>query len=434
MTQGRVGHRATPSDATDLHRRRLSLLVAVQVVGGLSVGSVVAAGGLLAVDLGGSTSWSGASAAAVTLGAGLTAFPLSRIAARHGRRRSLATGWSVAAVGAGGGAASAAVGSIGLFVVAMLLFGAGLATSLQSRYAATDSSRPGRRARDLSTVVWATTLGAVTGPLLAAVAGRWASAVGAPELAGPFAVSACGAVVAALLLGLLPPGTPPRPGSTPDDDRPVGTPPVVRRPARRTLRPTALMRDVHGRCAVAAIVLSHVVMVVLMSMTPSHLAHIGRDLGSIGAVLSMHLAGMYAGSPVFGWLTDRFGARLVILVGQVLLSCGVVLVATGAGAHEAVSIGMIAAGLGWSASLIAAATMLTESVRPEDRAAAQGMTDTSMNLLGAVAVAGAGPVVQALGFRPLALLAGLLVLPVLAATRGAGRQEPSATHRLPSDG
>ena len=438
MTRRTLRRRETsphrPDAAAGAHRRTLLLLVAVQVVGGLSVGASIPVGGLLAADLAGSTAWAGASAAAVTLGAALTAVPLSRIAARHGRRKSLVTGWSLAAVGASGVGLSAAVGSFALFLVGMLLFGAGLATSLQSRYAATDTSRPGRRARDLSTVVWATTVGAVVGPVVAAVAGRWALAVGAPQLAGPFAISACGAVIAALLLqGLLRPGRLGRipPAGVPDDAPPAGEQSPVQHPERLAARLATLMRDARTRCAMTATVLSHAVMVVLMSMVPIHLAHVGSDLTAIGTVLSMHLAGMYAAAPLFGWLTDRLGARSIIVVGQILLAGAVVLVAAGPRAHVALAAGLVAAGLGWSASLIAASTMLTESVRDEDRPAAQGVSDTSMNLLGAVAVAGAGPVVHFLGFQPLAVLAGLLIPPVLVATRSATRSPTVSRSELP---
>jgi len=65
--------------------------------------------------------------------------------------------------------------------------------------------------------------------------------------------------------------------------------------------------------AVLTIALSHMVMVSVMSMTPAHLSAEGHSLADVGFTISLHIAGMYAFSPVFGWLTDKFGAIRIVI-------------------------------------------------------------------------------------------------------------------------
>ena len=74
----------------------------------------------------------------------------------------------------------------------------------------------------------------------------------------------------------------------------------------------------------AAIALGHTVMVSVMVMTPVHMRQEGATLNIVGLVISVHVFGMYALSPVVGWLADRFGRIPVILLGQLILVVAVV--------------------------------------------------------------------------------------------------------------
>lgn len=82
-------------DRARVQRRAVSVLVAVQVVGGLGVGAALSVGGLIAEALTGSQSWAGMATTTITLGAALFALPLAGLAARRGRRPGLGTGWLV---------------------------------------------------------------------------------------------------------------------------------------------------------------------------------------------------------------------------------------------------------------------------------------------------------------------------------------------------
>ena len=76
--------------------------------------------------------------------------------------------------------------SFPLLLLGMTVFGASNAANLQSRYAAADLAEPEQRARAISFVVWATTIGAVLGPNIADPAGRSVAALGVPATAGGF--------------------------------------------------------------------------------------------------------------------------------------------------------------------------------------------------------------------------------------------------------
>ena len=87
-----------------------------------------------------------------------------------------------------------------LLFATLFVYGAGSATNLQARYAGADLADPDHRARAISRVLVATTLGGVVGPLLAGPTGHLAHMVGVPHLAGPFILAGASYVAAAVVL------------------------------------------------------------------------------------------------------------------------------------------------------------------------------------------------------------------------------------------
>ncbi|HEX7744052.1 MAG TPA: MFS transporter, partial [Micromonosporaceae bacterium] len=190
---------APPADRLDvgrIQRRTLRLLFGTQTVGGIGVTIGIAVGALLAARLGG-TAVSGLAASSAVVGAALIAVPVTRIMAARGRRAGLATAYLAGAVGGALIVAAAVAGWVPLLFLGMLLFGGGTAANLQARYAAVDLAEPSRRGRQLSLIVWATTIGAVAAPNFAALADDVGGGLGLPQLSGPFAFS----VVAFLVAG-----------------------------------------------------------------------------------------------------------------------------------------------------------------------------------------------------------------------------------------
>ena len=398
-----------------VQRRTLRLLFLTQVVSGVGIAIGASVGALLAAEIA-SIRVSGIALSANVVGGALFAVPATAIVSRYGRRPSLAAAYGVAAVGSLIVVAAAMRDSIGLMFLGLFLFGGATTAGLQARYAAVDLAPAALRGRHLSLVVWATTIGAVVGPSLAAPAGVSLTRYGIPTLAAPFVFSALLLGLSALLLLLLlrpDPAVVAR-GMLATTD--AGSLDARDNGMRAALR--AVVSLAPARLGVSAMAIGHVVMVGVMTMTPVHIRAAGHDaphtLRLVGVVLSLHIAGMFAFSPAVGWLTDRLGRRPVIVAGIALLLVACALAGWAGHDMTRLAAGMTTLGLGWSATMVAGSTLLSESVTVELRTAAQGLSDLVMGLAGASAGAISGLVVQGWGYPTLAALAALATLPLTA--------------------
>jgi len=395
----------TERDLEVLQQRVRRILITGQVMAGLGMGATLSMGAILASRLSGSEAWSGMAATMSTLGAALAAVPLARLAGRSGRRISLFTGALLAASGAIVTIVSTMVAFFPLLLLGLALIGVGTAVNLQSRFAATDIANDRTRSRDLSLVVWATTVGAVSGPNLITPGEALGSFLGLPELAGPFVFTLAAQTLAAVVYFV---------GLRPDPlllARELARDPNIA--SAKSLGPS-VDNVVVARTAIISIALSHATMVAVMAMTPVHLVHHGASLAIVGFTISLHIAGMYALAPVFGILSDRIGRIPTILVGQVILLASLLFTGFGSENELAVVIGLVLLGLGWSAATVAGSTLLSESTIIEKRAARQGVSDLVMSGAGAAGGALAGVVLAFLGYSGLSFVALALVASVVA--------------------
>ena len=395
-------------------------LVGTQVLGGVGLSAGIAVSALLAEDVSGSAKFAGLGGTFQVLGAALIAIPMSRVMAAHGRRPGLVLGYALAAVGAVGLVTAGVIRSFPLLLVASLLFGGATASNSSSRFAAADLAAPEHRARDLSIVVWATTIGSVIGPNLAGPSAPVAEAFGVPELTGPFLFSLVGLVlaIALILLRLRPdPLVEARRRSVADGDESGPTHGSVSRGLRVAAGIPA------ARLGIATLALGHVTMVSVMVMTPLHMSHGDAGLEVIGFVISIHILGMFAFSPLTGFAVDRFGGRAVAVVGSVVLSTATLLASTSPeGDSVTLVAGLFLLGLGWSCTLVAGSTLLTAAVPVRERPGAQGASDLLMGLMAGGGGALAGVVVdrasfQALGLGALAVAVTIGLAAALTATR-----------------
>lgn len=386
-----------------VQRRTVGVLAVGQVLGGIAFGATVSLGALLAADLSGQEALSGLATASVTLGASFCAIPLARLAARRGRRVALTLGNLFALVGIAVVITAAAVRSFPLLIVGVILIGAGNAGNLQSRFAATDLAPAERRGRDLGTVVWATTVGGVLGPLLLTPGEAVGSALGMPPLTGSYAFSIVAQLAAFVLyvVALRP-------------DPLVLAQRLARSGEARRERIVEVDRPVAARYAVFAVAGSHVVMASVMAMTPIHLAHLAPDHVTVvvGTTIALHVFGMYGLSPLFGVLADRWGRIATILLGQALLAAALVLAAVAPDSQWAVLVALFLLGAGWSAATVSGAALLTESSLTALRPRRQGLSDTIMTFSAAVGAVLAGVVLSQVGYGGLALVALVVVAAV----------------------
>ena len=390
----------------DIQKRTIKVLATTQVLSGVGVAGTVAAGSLLVSSISNSETLAGLSQTSAVLGAAAMAIPLSKLTQRGGRRLGLSVGYTIGLIGA----AFAIFGGSQRILVAMLigtfLVGAASASGYQARFAATDLAEDANRSRQLSYVVWGSTIGAVTGPNLMGPSGALAESLGLPKLVGPYILAlvtlGLGALVIRLFLKPDPYLTAANLLAKSDEHHELLS-------ARKTLK--LIRQNPNALFAIAAIAIGHIAMVSVMVMTPVHMAHVDVTLTVIGLVISIHIVGMYAFSPIVGALSDRMGRRWVIRIGVLILlaSC---IVAGSADAHNSIQLGfgLFLLGLGWSCTLIAGSTLLSESVETDLRPSSQGASDLLMNLMGAGGGAMAGIVIGTLGYGWLCLFAAIPIL------------------------
>ena len=388
-----------------IQQKVIKVLASVQVLAGIGSAGTVAAGSLLVASITDSETLAGLAQTSSVLGAAAMALPLSRLTQRGGRRLGLSVGYLVGAIGA----LFAIIGGTKEILIFMLLgaflIGAASASGYQARFAATDLATDESRSRQLSFVVWGSTIGAVAGPNLMGPSGNFAEVLGLPRLVGPYVVAlitlGLGAIVIQLFLR-------PDPYFTALQIEDKGEIKNKLLPARQALR--LISQNPRALIAVAAIAIGHVAMVSVMVMTPVHMAHVEVTLTIIGLVISVHVAGMYAFSPVVGWLSDKFGRIPIIRAGVLILLLSTFVSGTAA-ADDVIRMGtgLFLLGLGWSCTLIAGSTLLSESVTNELRPSSQGASDLLMNLMGAGGGALAGVIIGTLGYGWLCFFAAIPV-------------------------
>lgn len=399
-----------PEQLSRLQKRTVKVLALGQAFGGFGLGATLSVGALLAVELSGTTAWAGAAATLSTLGSAASAIPLANLAYRMGRRVALATGAAIAITGAMSMILATSLRSFPIELLALFLLGAGSAVSLQARFAAADIPVSGPRGKDLSLVVWATTIGAVVGPNLISPGESLGLAIGLPHLAGPFLFTIFAQLTSTLIFWF---------GLRPDPlliaKEIAGLPARRINPGFKAAIEVIRERPMAGY-AVLTIALSHMVMVSVMSMTPAHLSSGGHSLSDVGLTISLHIAGMYAFAPVFGLLADRIGSVKTIVLGQFIFFAAIAVAGLGQNNFQMVMLGLFLLGLGWSAATVSGSALLTEVLPTDEKTKVQGFSDSLMNLSGAFGGAISGTILLLFTFGGLNAAALIPVVFIVVAT------------------
>jgi MFS family permease len=391
--------------AEALYRRTLRVLLVSQVLAGAGLAAGVTVGALLAEDMLGSTGAAGVPVALLTLGSAAAAVGVGRLSQRSGRRPGLAAGYAIGALGGAGIVLAAAVDSVALLFGSLLLYGSGTATNLQARYAGADLASPSHRGRAVSTVLVATTLGAVLGPNLVEPTGALAGAIGVRELAGPFMLATVAYALAAVaVLVLLRP-----------DPLLVARAAATRAPQAPAAEPSPIS-TAGVRLAASAMVLTQLVMVAVMTMTPVHMRNHGHGVAEAGLVISIHIAAMFLPSPLTGQLVDRIGRRPVLAAaGVTLLTAGMLAALAPPESMGLLTVALALLGLGWNLGMVGGTTLVTDAVPLAQRARTQGAVDLAVALSGATGGMLSGFVVASTSYAALSLAGGLLALALIPA-------------------
>ncbi|GLX20004.1 putative MFS-type transporter YddS [Streptomyces lavendulae subsp. lavendulae] len=409
-----------PADLPRLQRRTSAVLMASQILGGLGVPISIALAPVLATEISGTEALSGFASTAAVIGTALVSLPLAALMTARGRRPGLVVAYAVGTLGAALVVLAASVKSFPLLMLGMAAFGAASSANLQARFAAADLAAPDRRARAISLVVWSSTLGAVLGPNLSAPASDSFAGTSIPQTAGPFVWAGAVFVLTGTLLAVF---LRPDPLLTARALAGAGEQSRQARSLRAGL--AAVKASPRARLALLTVAVSHTAMVSIMVMTPMDLGHHGAGLRLVGLVISVHIAGMFAFSPVMGWLADRLGRLSVIGLAAGLLCLAALLAGTARGNHAQSAAGLFLLGLGWSAGMVSGSALLTDSVPQAARAAVQGLSDLTMNTAAGVGGAAAGLVMSQAGYGWLNAIGAALLLPMAALALFTARRHPA---------
>ncbi|QDG66795.1 MFS transporter [Pseudarthrobacter sp. NIBRBAC000502772] len=386
-----------------LHRRTLTVVAASQVLGGAGLAAGVTVGALLAQDMLGGNAAAGLPAALFTLGSALAAFLVGAVTQRLGRRTGLGLGFAAGALGALGVVAAAVLDSIPLLFLSLFIYGAGTATNLQARYAGTDLAPASRRGTAVSIAMVFTTLGAVLGPNLVDVLGRFAESLGIPALAGPFLLAAAAYASAGAVLFVL---------LRPDPfllarELEIATPP----PGTSDTPPAPVRAGTGVYVGAAVMVLTQIAMVAIMTMTPVHMRAHGHHLSEVGLVIGIHIGSMYLPSLFTGVLVDRIGRTpMAIASGLTLLAAGLTAATAPADNLGLLIVALALLGLGWNMGLISGTALVVDATVPAHRARTQGAVDVLIAVAGAGGGAMSGLVVAQTSYAVLSIVGGVLAL------------------------
>ena len=387
---------------TQLQQKVIRTLATAQVLNGLGVAGTVAAGSLLVSSVSNSETLAGLAQTSSVLGAAALALPLARLTQIGGRRLALSMGLILGVIGSLLVISGGLNENLYLILLGTFLVGAASASGYQARFAAIDLATPQRSSQQLSFVVWGSTIGAVAGPNLMQPSGDFARKLGFPELVGPYFISAITLTLAAAVILIF---LRPDPYLTANKLSSEKQKQITNKLALKHILSNKL-----ARFAIAAITVGHVAMVSVMVMTPIHMAHVDVTLRIIGIVISIHVLGMYAFSPVVGLVSDRIGGVATIKIGLATLLISSVIAGTSpAGDAIRLGVGLFLLGLGWSCTLIAGSTLLSQSVELNFKSASQGASDLVMNLAGAGGGAVAGVIIATLSYGWLCLIASIPV-------------------------
>lgn len=380
------------------------VLVNTAMAGASAVGTLVAVGTL-------GEAWSGAPNAAAILGTAIGALGIGALMARRGRQSGLLVAYAVASLGAGLAAVGVLSGALVWLMAGMLLLGVGNAAANLSRYVIAELFPPERRGSVVGGVVWAGTFGAIVGPNLLGPAAGLATRAHVPAYSAAYIVALIAMAGAGLVLLLMPGRAAPA-------------------PAHLSRRATHSLLDRRVVVPLAAMVAANFTMVAVMTMTPVQAQLHGQSLQVVGLVISAHMLGMFALSPLSGWLADHRGGERVICLGVGTLAfASVVAAAVDPSDPSGLAFGVFLLGLGWNLCWVGGSSLLAR----EGAAQVEGDVDALVWTTSTAASLVAGALLAVGGYALVAGVGGavaVLALLPFGATRLMARRQALAVKEV----
>ncbi|HMO56825.1 MAG TPA: MFS transporter, partial [Roseiflexaceae bacterium] len=287
-----------------LGRRLIAILFATQSLASAGLIATFTVNPIVGARLSGNEALAGLPGTLLQIGAALAAYPMGRLMQRSGRRIGLSLGFFLGTIGMLIAGLAIATASFPIFLLGLAFMGASRGAIEQGRYAAADALPISQRARAISTIVFASTIGAVVGPGLVEPLGNLVAGYGLNPLAGPMFGGSTLLLIGAFILVFFLRPDPRDIARFLNEQEPEATRIATDGPVR-TLG--EIIRQPGIQLAVVAMIFGQVVMVLVMTVTSLHMDHHNHGLGDIGLVLSAHTLGMFGLSFFTGFVADRIG-------------------------------------------------------------------------------------------------------------------------------
>lgn len=359
---------------------------------------------IMAAELSGSDGLAGIPASVLTLSIAIASVPIGLLMGKFGRRAGLLISYGLSVMGALIGIFAIIQGEFLLLILSAAVIGLGRAGANQSRFAVGELFFERERGRWIGIIVFAGTIGAIFGPNLV-IPGTWiAEFFNINPDTGPWVIATIFYGLATLItLFLLFP-------------EPMTIARQIDAQERRKKKHevddsgrsiTELLKLPRVQLAIISMLISQVVMVMLMVMTPLHMDHYGHSTGNIGLVISAHTTGMFGFSWLTGYLVDRYGRVSMMIAAAVTLIASAIISPLGTELPFLV-IGLFLLGIGWNFGYVAGSSLLADALEGTERTRMQGTNDMLVAGAAALGSFSSGPIFASGGYITIAGL-GIVV-------------------------
>lgn len=324
----------------------------------------------------------------ISLGALLSTYQLSVLMQRRGRRIGLRLGALAGTTSAVLCMSSIYFESFYLFCLASLLMGIYQASSVFYRLAAMDEVAENKQGSVMGWVLSGSLLAAVLGPTLAQLANKWFSE---PAYLSAYLLVGVFALIAFLLLGNL-------------------SNPVINQ-STHACNTRHFLKHPSYRTGALNTAFAQFIMMLMMVITPlaMHAHHYSTGQGI--SVIGWHIIGMFLPSFISGKLIDRLGARMVSLVGLVILAISALTAISGMLlANYYISLFFL--GIGWNFLYMSGTNQYSTAIEAAEKGKGQGIAELIIAFSSIIAVISGGVLInwfdwQQLNYGVLLLLLGM---------------------------
>ncbi|NAZ94464.1 MFS transporter [Vibrio toranzoniae] len=329
----------------------LSLCQALLMTGNILLISVI---GLIGKQIAPSVSMITLPVALQFLGLMAATIPASLISGKLGRKRGFSIGNVVGITGASLATYALSQQHFYLFCFATFLLGVGIGFGTLYRFAAIEVCDENARHRAISISMAGGVLAAVLGPNLAIMSQQWS--------ADGLYIGAFASLIGLNILALALLQTIQFPKVSFNSQAPKADPLSV------------IIKAPNFIGAVFAAMVAYAVMNILMTATPLAMIGCGFDFTKAAGVIEWHVLGMFVPAFFTGSLIEKFGSRMMILVGGVLFVVSIAINIHGVSIWH-FRAALVVLGVGWNFMFIAATGLFSQSYESQNKAKAQAFNE-----------------------------------------------------------